>query len=78
MKDRKKKIARAQASSLPIDQAIEKVQRKIRGVVTDASLKGNSKDVHWRVKVLTPEGFVKVYVDAHSGEILEAWAEDES
>ena len=70
----KKTVALAHACSVSIDQAIRTAQRVIGGVVVDAKLKGKPEHVLWRIKLLTAEGCVKVYIDARSGEILEAWA----
>ncbi len=70
-----KTLALAKASSVSINQAINVVLMSIRGTVVDAKLKGKPGNVHWRIKVLTAEGIVKVYIDGHSGDILEAWSE---
>ena len=74
----KKMLALALASSITIDQAIKVARMNIGGTVVDAKLKGKPEKVHWRIKLLTAEGPVKVYIDARSGEILEAWAEGSS
>jgi hypothetical protein len=71
----RKMIALARACSVSIDQAIKVALLSIGGTVVDAKLKGKPEKVHWRIKVLTTEGSVKVYVDGRSGEILEAWSE---
>jgi uncharacterized membrane protein YkoI len=71
----KKVVALARACSVPIDHAIKVALMKIGGTVVDAKLKGKPEKVHWRIKVLTAEGPVKVYIDGRSGEILEAWSE---
>jgi hypothetical protein len=71
----KKMVALAHACSVPIDQAIKVALMSIGGTVVDAKLKGKPEKVHWRIKLLTAEGPVKVYIDGHSGEILEAWSE---
>jgi uncharacterized membrane protein YkoI len=71
----KKMVALAHACSVSIDQAVKVALMSIGGTVVDAKLKGKPEKVHWRIKVLTAEGPVKVYVDGRSGEILEAWSE---
>jgi uncharacterized membrane protein YkoI len=71
----KKMVALAHACSVSIDQAIKIALMSIGGTVVDAKLKGKPEKVHWRIKVLTAEGPVKVYIDGRSGEILEAWSE---
>jgi hypothetical protein len=71
----RKMVALAQACSVSIDQAIKVVLMSIGGTVVDAKLKGKPEKVHWRIKVLTAEGPVKVYIDGRSCEILEAWSE---
>ncbi len=65
----------ARACSVSITQAIAVVLVRIGGTVVDAKLKGKPEKVHWRIKLLTAEGPVKVYVDGRTGEILEAWSE---
>ena len=72
----KKMVALALACSISIDQAIKVALMNVRGTVVDAKLKGKPGKVHWRLKLLTTEGPVKVYIDARSGEFLEAWSED--
>lgn len=71
----RKMVALARACSVSIDQAIKVALMSIGGTVVDAKLKGKSETVHWRIKLLTAEGPVKVYIDGRSGEILEAWSE---
>jgi uncharacterized membrane protein YkoI len=72
---RKKMIALAHACSVPIDQAIKVALMSIGGTVVDAKLKGKPEKVHWRIKLLTAKGPLKVYIDGRSGEIIEAWSE---
>lgn len=71
----RKMVALAQACSVSIDRAIKVALMSIGGTVVDAKLKGKPEKVHWRLKLLTAEGPVKVYIDGRSGEILEAWSE---
>jgi len=71
----KKMVILARECSVSITQAIAVVLVRIGGTVVDAKLKGKPEKVHWRIKLLTAEGPVKVYVDGRTGEILEAWAE---
>jgi uncharacterized membrane protein YkoI len=71
----KKMVILARECSVSITQAIAVVLVRIGGTVVDAKLKGKPEKVHWRIKLLTAEGPVKVYVDGRTGEILEAWSE---
>jgi uncharacterized membrane protein YkoI len=71
----RKMVTLAHACSISITQAIAVVLVRIGGTVVDAKLKGKPEKVHWRIKLLTAEGPVKVYVDGRTGEILEAWSE---
>jgi uncharacterized membrane protein YkoI len=71
----KKMVALARACSVSIAQAINVALVSIGGTVVDAKLKGKPEKVHWRIKVLTAEGPVKVYIDGRSGKVLEAWSE---
>ena len=71
----KKMVILARECSVSITQAIAVVLVRIGGTVVDAKLKGKPEKVHWRIKLLTAEGPVKVYVDGRTGEILEACAE---
>jgi peptidase YpeB-like protein len=71
----KKVVALVHACSVSINQAIAVALVRIGGTVVDVKLKGKPEKVHWRIKVLTAEGPVKVYIDGRSGEILEAWSE---
>jgi len=72
----KKMVALAHACSISIDQAVKVALMSIGGTVVDAKMKGKPEKVHWRIKLLTAEGPVKVYVDGRSGELLEAWSEE--
>ena len=71
----KKTVALAKVASVSIDQAIKVALMSIGGTVVDAKLKGKPENVHWRIKVLTEEGTIKVYIDGRYGTILEAWSE---
>ena len=71
----KKMVALAHACSVSINQAIAVALVRIGGTVVDVKLKGKPEKVHWRIKLLTADGPVKVYIDGRSGEILEAWCE---
>jgi hypothetical protein len=71
----KKMVALARGCSVSIVQAINVALVSIGGTVVDAKLKGKPEKVHWRIKVLTAEGPVKVYIDGRSGKVLEAWSE---
>lgn len=71
----RKMVALAQACSVSIDQAIKVALLNIGGTVVDVKLKGKPEKVHWRIKLVTADGPVKVYIDGRSGDILEAWSE---
>lgn len=71
----KKMVALAHACSVSINQAIAVALVRVGGTVVDVKLKGKPEKVHWRIKLLTADGPVKVYIDGRSGEILEAWCE---
>jgi uncharacterized membrane protein YkoI len=75
LKRTKKMVALADACSISINQAIAVALVRIGGTVVDVKLKGKPEKVHWRIKLLTADGPVKVYIDGRSGEILEAWSE---
>ncbi len=64
------------ACSISIEQAIRLVLTSIGGTVVDAKLKERHEQVMWRIKLLTAEGRVKVYIDGRSGSILEAKREE--
>lgn len=74
----KKVAAMVKASSITIDQAVHVALTSISGTVIDAKLKEKDRRVVWRVKILTPEGRVKVLIDGRSGKLLEAFAETAS
>jgi uncharacterized membrane protein YkoI len=61
--------------TISIDQAIAVAQASIGGTVFDVKVKEMSHQVVWRVKLVRSEERVKVYVDASSGKIIEAKAE---
>ena len=71
----KKLVALAHACSVTINQAIAVALVRIGGTVVGVKLKGKPEKVHWRIKLLTADGPIKVYIDGRSGEILEAWSE---
>jgi len=56
---------------IPIEEAIEAVST-IGGTIFDVKLKKVDAKAMWRVKLLRGEERVKVYVDALSGQIIEA------
>jgi uncharacterized membrane protein YkoI len=61
--------------TVPIDQAIAVAQAGIGGTAFDAKVKEMNHQIVWRVKLLRAGERVKVYIDAGSGKILEAKAE---
>lgn len=68
----KKTAALVEACSVSIDQAVKAALSCIAGTVVDARLKEKDDHVVWRIKLLTTEGRVKLYVDGRTGGILEA------
>jgi uncharacterized membrane protein YkoI len=70
----KRTIALVSASCVSIDQVIAAVS-PIGGTIFDVKLKEVDQQTVWRVKLLRGGERVKVYVDAHSGHIIEAKAE---
>jgi uncharacterized membrane protein YkoI len=64
-------IALVNSSVIPVDEAIEAVAT-IGGTVFDVKLKKLDGNPVWRVKLLRGMELVKVYVDAESGQIVEA------
>jgi uncharacterized membrane protein YkoI len=61
--------------TISIDQAIAVAQASIGGTVFDVKVKAMNQQIVWRVKLLRAQERVKVYVDAGSGKIIEARAE---
>ena len=61
--------------TVSIDRAISIALASIGGTVFDVKVKELNKQVVWRVKLLKSDARVKVYVDAESGKIIEAKAE---
>ena len=70
----KRTVALVSSSSLSIEQAVNVALTSIRGTVFDAKLKKVDGQVVWRVKLLTADGRVKMYIDGRSGRVLEAMA----
>jgi uncharacterized membrane protein YkoI len=61
--------------TVSIDQAIAVAQASIGGTVFDVKVKEMNQQIVWRVKLFRAQERVKVYVDAGSGKIIEAKAE---
>ena len=59
------------SAGIPLDEAIAAVS-SIGGAVYDVKLKKFDTRTVWRVKLLRGTERVKVYVDAESGQVLEA------
>jgi uncharacterized membrane protein YkoI len=75
LKKAKRTVALVHASSISIERAINVALSSIGGTVFDAHLKEVDGQVVWRVKLLTSEGRVKMYIDGHSGRVLAAKVE---
>lgn len=71
----KRTVALVQASSISIERAIHVALSNVGGTVFDAQLKEVHGQVVWRVKLLTSDGRIKMYLDGRSGRVLEAKAE---
>ena len=71
----KRTVGLVNSCTISIDQAIAIALSSIGGTVFDVKVKEMNQVVVWRVKLLRAEGRVKVYVDAGSGKIIEAKAE---
>lgn len=71
----KKTAALVKACSVSIEQAVRVALTTIGGTVVDAKLKEKDEQVVWRIKLMTAEGRVKMYIDGRSGGILEAKAQ---
>ena len=72
----KKTAALVNACSVSIEQAVRVALASIGGTVVDAKLKEKNNQVAWRIKLLTADGRVKMYIDGRSGSILEAKREE--
>jgi len=64
------------ACTISIEQAVRVALTSVGGMVVDAKLKEKNERVAWRIKLLTPDGRVKMYIDRRSGSILEAKREE--
>ena len=71
----KRTVALVQASSISIEQAVNVALASVGGTVFDAQLKEVYGQVVWRVKLLTLDGRIKMYLDGRSGRVLAAKAE---
>lgn len=70
-----KTIDLVNSCTISIDQAIAVASASMGGTVFDVKVKEMDQRIVWRVKLLRSDQRVKVYVDAASGKILEAKAE---
>lgn len=71
----RKTLALVSASAVSIDQAIAAARSSVGGTVFDARLKEIEQQLVWRVKLVVGGQRVKIYVDAHSGSVINAKAE---
>jgi uncharacterized membrane protein YkoI len=71
----RKTVDLVNACTVSIDQAIVIALATIGGRVFDVKVKEMNHKVVWRVKLLRSDERVKVYIDAGSGKIIEAKAE---
>lgn len=71
----KQTIDLVSTSPISIERAINVALSSIGGTVFDAQLKEIDGQVVWRVKLLTSDGRVKMYIDGRSGRVLAAKAE---
>jgi uncharacterized membrane protein YkoI len=72
----KKTAALVSACSISIEQAVRVALASMGGTVVDAKLKEKNNQVAWRIKLLTADGRVKMYIDGRFGSILEAKREE--
>jgi uncharacterized membrane protein YkoI len=75
LKKAKQTIELVSTSPISIERAINVALSSVGGTVFDAHLKEVHGQVVWRVKLLTSDGRVKMYIDARSGRVLAAKAE---
>jgi len=71
----KKAVDLVSSCTVSIDQAIAVALASIGGTVFDVKVKELNHQVVWRVKLVRSHERVKVYIDAGSGKIIEARAE---
>jgi uncharacterized membrane protein YkoI len=71
----KRTVDLVNSCTISIDQAIAVALASIGGTVFDVKVKEMNQQVVWRVKLVRSSERVKVYVDAGSGKIIEAKAE---
>jgi uncharacterized membrane protein YkoI len=71
----KKTLDLINSCTISIDQAIAVAMASIGGTVFDVKVKELNQQVVWRVKLLRSDERVKVYIDAGSGKIIQAKAE---
>ena len=71
----KKTVNLVSSCTISIDQAITAALESVGGTVFDVKVKEMNQQVVWRLKLLRSGERVKVYVDAGSGKIIEAKAE---
>lgn len=55
-------VAMAQSAAVTLDQAVLKVQQDTGGKILSAEQRGVGRRQEYRIKVLTPQGHVKVVV----------------
>jgi hypothetical protein len=71
----KKTVDLVNSCSISINQAIAVALASVGGKVYDVKAKEMNQQVVWRVKLVRSDERVKVYIDALSGKIIEARAE---
>ena len=71
----KRTVNLVSSCTISIDQAIAVALDGVGGTIFDVKVKEMNQQVVWRVKLLRSGERVKVYVDAGSGKIIEAKAE---
>jgi uncharacterized membrane protein YkoI len=73
----KRTVQLVKSCGISIDQAIAVALATVGGTVFDVKVKEMNQQVVWRVKLIrSSDERVKVYVDASSGKIIEARAEE--
>jgi uncharacterized membrane protein YkoI len=71
----RKTMALVSACAVPIEQAIGAARSSVGGTVFDVKLKEIEQQLVWRVKLVVGGRRIKIYVDAHSGSVVNAKAE---
>jgi len=75
VKDAQRTVAMVNSGPISIEQAVQAAVSSVGGTVFEAKLKEVEQLLVWKVKLVCVGQRVKIYIDAHSGRVLEAKAE---